>query len=338
MSHANAALTPKARLELGKLIVDRGWSISSAADYFRVSWPTAKRWAERYEQQKFLTDGPVTSSQLQDRSSRPHLSPSKTPQPIVRKIVHLRWKKRLGPVAIAEKLQISPSTVHAVLVRCRVNKLWHIDRRTAEPIRRYEHPHPGSFVHVDVKKLGNIPDGGGWRFVGRAQGNKNRAATPDKPKSRHYNPKLGHAFIHSVLDDHSRVVYSEIHDDETAATAVAVLRHATAWFAARGVKIERILSDNGSAYRSHLWRDACAELGITPKKTRPRRPQTNGKIERFHRTLADGWAYARLYGSESARRNALPAWIHHYNHHRLHTAIGKVPPITRLTNLAGQYN
>ncbi|MDX6267702.1 MAG: hypothetical protein QOD70_2442, partial [Frankiales bacterium] len=134
------------------------------------------------------------------------------------------------------------------------------------------------------------------------------------------------------------VAYSEIHDDEKATTAGAVLRRATAWFAARGVRIERVLSDNGSCYRSHLWRDTCHELGITPKRTGPYRPQTNGKIERFHRTLADGWAFARLYASESARRKALPGWLHQYNHHRLHTAIGKVPPITRLTNLSGQYN
>jgi len=137
----------------------------------------------------------------------------------VRKILHLRWRKRLGPVAIAGKLGMPPSTVHAVLVRCRVNKLWHIDRRTGEPIRRYEHPHPGSLVHVDVKKLGNIPDGGDWRYVGRTQGDRNRAATPGKPKNKHYNPKLGHAYVHNVLDDHSRVVYSEIHNDETAVTA-----------------------------------------------------------------------------------------------------------------------
>ena len=338
MSHANAALTPKARLELGKLIVDVGWSVSAAADFYRVSWPTAKRWADRYQLLSQAQPVPVHSSQLRDRSSRPLRSPRKTPQPMVRKIVHLRWKKRLGPVAIAEKVGMPASTVHAVLVRCRVNKLWHVDRRTGEPIRRYEHPHPGSLVHVDVKKLGNIPDGGGWRYVGRQQGNRNRLATPNKPRSKHFNPNLGHAFVHSVLDDHSRVVYSEIHNDETAATATAVLRRATVWFRERGVHIERVLSDNGSCYRSFAWRDTCAELGITHRRTQPYRPQTNGKIERFHRTLSDGWAYSRLYGSESARRNALPAWIHHYNHHRLHTAIGKVPPITRLTNLTGQYS
>jgi transposase InsO family protein len=255
----------------------------------------------------------------------------------VRKIVHLRWRKRLGPVQIAGHLNMPASTVHAVLVRCRLNRLSHVDRRTGEPMRRYEHEYPGSLVHVDVKKLGNIPDGGGWRYVGRTQGNRNRAATPGKPKSANREPQMGTAFVHSVIDDHSRVAYAEIHDDERKETAAAVLARATAWFAARGVRVERVLSDNGSCYKSRLWKQTCDELGITMKKTRPYRPQTNGKIERFHRTLADGWAFARLYASEGARRNALPAWIHHYNHHRPHTAIGKVPPVTRLTNLAGQY-
>ncbi len=149
---------------------------------------------------------------------------------------------------------------------------------------------------------------------------------------------IGTAFVHTVLDDHSRVAYAEIHDDETAATAIGVLRRAVAWFATRGARVQRVLSDNGSAYRSHAWRAACAELGIKAKHTRPYRPQTNGKIERFHRTLADGWAFARMFGSESARRKALPAWLHEYNHHRPHTAIGNYPPITCLTNLSGQYS
>jgi len=159
---------------------------------------------------------------------------------------------------------------------------------------------------VDVQKLGNIPDGGGWRYVGRAQGHRNRAATPGKPRTKWRDPKLGTAFVHTVIDDHSRVAYAEIHDDETAATATAVLRRAVAWYAQRGVTTRRVLSDNGSAYRSHAWRDTCAELGITPKRTRPYRPQTNGKIERFHRTMANGSAFRRLYLSESARRKALP--------------------------------
>ena len=167
--------------------------------------------------------------------------------------------------------------MHAVLVRCRLNRLSHIDIRTGEPIRRYEHDRPGSLIHVDVKKLGNIPEGGGWRFVGRTQGNKNRAATSGVTRSRRYHPNLGHAFVHTVIDDHSHVAYAEVHHNELAQTAVAVLRRAVSWFHARGVTIERALSDNGGCYMSHAWRDACADLHIKHKRTRPYRPQTNGK-------------------------------------------------------------
>jgi transposase InsO family protein len=191
-----------------------------------------------------------------------------------------------------------------------------------------------------VKKLGNIPDGGGWRFVGRSQGYKNRPTTALRTGRRGVAGDLttGHAFVHTVIDDHSRVACAEIHDDEKADTAIGVLRRAVSWFADHDVTVERVLSDNGPAYRSHAWRHACTGLGIKPKFTRPRRPQTNGKIERFHRTLADGWAFSRHYSSESARRAALPAWLHFYNQHRPQTAIGKVPPITRFNNLPGHYS
>ena len=330
MSHANAALTPRHRLKLARLIVDQGWPVSHAAAAFQVSWPTANRWARRYRQ--------AGAAGMADRSSRPHHSPRRTPQPVVRRIVHLRWKQRLGPVEIAARVGVAPSTAHQVLRRCRLHRLSHLDRATGEPVRRYEHDRPGSLLHVDVKKLGNIPDGGGWRYVGRQQGKKNRNRTPGKSRNRQYNPQMGTAFVHTVIDDHSRVAYAEIHDDETAATAITVLRRAVDWFAARGVTVERVLSDNGSAYRSHAWRDACLELGIAAKRTRPYRPQTNGKIERFHRTLADGWAFRRMFLTEDARRRALPGSLHEYNHHRSHTAIGRRPPISRLTNLSGQYS
>jgi transposase InsO family protein len=239
-------------------------------------------------------------------------------------------------MAIASRLSMPASTVHAVLVRCGLNRLSHIDIRTGEPVRRYEHDHPGALLHVDVKKLGNIPAGGGWRFVGRAQGKKNRAATPGITH-RNRQPHLGHAFVHTVIDDHSRVAYAEIHDNELGETAIAVLRRAVSWFHPRGVTVERVLSDNGGCYKSHAWRDACADLQIKHKRTRPYRPQTNGKIERFHRTLAQEWAFARHYPNELTRRSALPSWLHTYNHHRQHSAIGKVPPITRMTNVPGQY-
>jgi transposase InsO family protein len=329
VSHANAALTPRARLRLARLIVDHDWRPARAAERYDVSWKTATKWADRYRREGVAG--------MADRSSRPHRQPNRTPTPTVRKIVHLRCKQRLGPVGIADRLGLASSTVHAVLTRCRLNRLSHIDRVVGEPVRRYEHEHPGDLLHVDVKKLGNVPDGGGWRYVGRAQGGKHRVATPGKPRSKHRGPLIGTAYVHTVIDDHSRVAYAEIHDDETAATASTVLRHAVAWFAQRGVTVRRVLSDNGGAYTSHRWRDTCADLDITAKKTRPYRPQTNGKIERFHRTLADGWAFRRFYPTENARRAALPAWLHHYNHHRPHTAIGKTPPITRLNNLAGHH-
>jgi transposase InsO family protein len=333
VSHANAALTPRARLRLARLVVDDGWTYSTAAQMFMVAPRTARKWAGRYR-----SEGPAG---MADRSSRPRHSPAKTPPAMVRQIVRLRWRHRLGPVQIAGQLGVPASTVHAVLVRCRISRLSRIDRATGEPLRRYEHDHPGSLIHVDVTKFGNIPDGGGWRYVGPQQGRRNRWATADRtgaPRAGWGGPLLGTGYVHTVIDDHSRVAYAEICADEKAGTAVAVLQRAAAWFAGHGVTIERVLSDNGSAYRSHAWRDACTQLGITHKRTRPYRPQTNGKIERFHRTLSDGWAYARRYDSETARRQALPGWLHFYNHHRAHSAIGAQPPISRLTNLPGHHN
>jgi transposase InsO family protein len=332
-THANAALTPRARLRLARLIVDFGWPPARAAERYDVSWKTAKKWADRY-----ANEGPAG---MVDRSSAPHHQPKRTPTVVVRKIVHLRWKQRLGPVEIGDRLGMASSTVHAVLVRCRINRLTHLDRVTGEPIRRYEHEHPGDLIHVDVKKLGKVPDGGGWRYVGRQQGERNRSATvarTGEPRNKWRSPVIGTCFLHTVIDDHSRVAYVEAHDDETKETAAAVLRNAVAWFAERGVTVHRVLSDNGSCYKSNLWAQTCAELQITPKKTRPYRPQTNGKIERFHRTLAEGWAFKKFYSSESARLAALPAWVHEYNHHRPHSAIGKAAPITRLDNLPGHHS
>jgi transposase InsO family protein len=326
VSHANAALTPKARLRLARLIVEDGWSPTVAAKMFMVSTVTARKWAAR-----FRNEG---AAGMSDRSSRPRRCPHRTPELVKRQIVALRWRKRLGPVQIGGRLGIAPSTVHAVLVRCQLNRLTYIDRVTGEPIRRYEHPYPGAMIHVDVTKFGNIPDGGGWRFVGKSQGHRNRQATRDRTgiKARKYHPKVGTAFLHTVVDDHSRLAYVEICADEKTETAVGVLQRAVTWFADRGVRVERVLSDNGACYRSHAWADACTALGIAHKRTRPYRPQTNGKCERFHRTMADDWAYARFYSSEAERRAALPGWLHFYNHHRPHSSIGGLPPISRIAN------
>jgi transposase InsO family protein len=335
VSHANAALTPRARLRLAQLVVESGWTYAAAAKMFMVSPRTVRKWAERY-----CAEG---ASGMVDRSSRPRVSPTKTSPQVVRRIVDLRWRKRLGPVQIGGQLGVPASTVHAVLTRCRINRLSAIDRVTGEPLRRYEHAHPGALIHVDVTKFANIPDGGGHKFVSRQQSKRNAIATGHRTGDRgglstQYRPQIGIAFIHTVIDDHSRMAYAEICTDEKATTAIAVLQRAVAWFADRGVTVERVLSDNGSAYRSYAWRDACTALRITPKRTRPYRPQTNGKIERFHRTLADGWAYARLYQSTDQRNTALPGWLHFYNHHRAHSAIGGQPPVTRLTNLPGHHS
>jgi len=319
-------------LRLAQLVVDRGWTYAAAAKMFMVAPRTAKKWADRYR-----CEG---AAGMADRSSRPHSCPTKTSPALVRQIVRLRWRHRLGPVQIAGRLAMQASTVHAVLVRCRINRLSHIDRVTGEPLRRYEHPYPGSLIHVDVTKFGNIPDGGGHKFLSRQQSKVNGIATAHRTgeRGKYSRPLIGTAFVHTVIDDHSRLAYAEICTDEKADTAIGVLQRAAAWFADHGVAVERVLSDNGSCYRSFAWRDACKDLGIVHKRTRPYRPQTNGKIERFHRTLGDGWAYARLYESTEQRNAALPGWLHFYNHHRAHSAIGGRPPVTRLTNLTGQHN
>jgi len=285
VSHANAALTPVQRLRIGRLIVDDGWPVAHAAMFFHVSWPTAKRWADRYAAMGATgwPTVPRARTAVRPRPDRSWCGKSCT----------CGGRSISGRSGSAPRLGMPASTVHAVLTRCRLNRLRHVDVRTGEVVRRYEHEKPGALIHVDVKKIGNIPDGGGHRYVGRVQGGKNRRATPGTARSRQRHELLGMTFVHTVIDDHSRVAYAEIHDDETAVTAVGVVLRAISWFADRGVTVERVLSDNGSAYKSRLWRDTCAKLGIKAKKTRPYRPQTNGKIERFHRTLADGWAFSR---------------------------------------------
>ncbi len=261
MSHANATLTPRTRLRLAKLIVDDDWTYTAAAKMFMVSPRTAKKWADRYHD-----EGPAG---MADRSSRPRRNPNRTCPAVVRQIVRLRWRHRVGPIQIGGRLDIPASTVHAVLMRCRINRLARIDRVTGEPLRRYEHDHPGSLIHVDVTKFGNIPDGGGHRFVGRTQGRHNAQATARRTGERGHQsrPRIGTAYVHTVIDDHSRVAYAEIHRDEKAVTATGVLERAVAWFAGHGVRVEKVLSDNGSAYVSHAWRDTCTDLTTPPTPT-----------------------------------------------------------------------
>jgi transposase InsO family protein len=273
---------------------------------------------------------------MADRSCRPHASPARTPQRVERRIVGLRVARRLGPARIAFRLGLNPSTVHQVITRYRCPPLAHLDQATGQPVRRYERQRPGELVHVDIKKLGNIPDGGGWRATGRGQGKRNRAATPAARRDRYGGAHLGCACLHTAIDDHSRLACSEIHADETKHTAIAFWHRAQAWFTTAGITVQQVMTDNGACYKSFAWRDALAAAQVTHKRTRPYRPQTNGKVERFNRTLLEEWAYARPYRSETERRAAFDSWLHTYNHHRGHTALGGLPPASRVTNLSGQ--
>jgi hypothetical protein len=263
-------LSELGRLRLARCVVEQGWPAARAAERFQVSRPTATRWAARYH-----ALGPAG---MADRSSRPHHSPRRTPAPLVRKIVQLRWRKRLGPAQIAAQVGLAPSTVHAILVRCRISRLAHLDRATGHPVRRYEHPYPGALVHIDIKKLGNIPAGGGHRFLGRSAGKRNRQADRSSGRrSRHHHPLTGHGFIHAAVDDHSRLAYAEIHPDETSQTAAGFLGRAHGWFAARGVVIQGVLTDNGGCYHSNAWRQACQQLAITPSAPAPIGPRPTAR-------------------------------------------------------------
>ncbi|WP_131739165.1 IS481 family transposase [Actinomadura roseirufa] len=332
MPHRNAPLTETGRLRLARCVVDDGWPLRRAAERFQVSVTTAGRWASRYRE--------LGQAGMTDRSSRPRHSPRRTPARTERRIIKVRPARRWGPARIAHLLGLNPATVHRVLTRYGLARLSHLDRATGHPIRRYEHPAPGDLVHVDIKKLGNIPDGGGHKVHGRAAGSRNGSAhrDPDRPRTVGGRPNLGYAYLHTALDDHSRPAYTEILPDETRHTAAAFWTRAQAYFATCAITVRRVLTDNGACYRSLPWRDTLAAAGIAHKRTRPYRPQTNGKVERFHRTLLEEWAYNRPYRSETERRRALPDWLHTYNHHRGHTAIGGHPPAGRVPNLTGQYS
>jgi transposase InsO family protein len=326
--HRNAPLSETGRLRLARCVVDDGWPLRRAAERFQVSPTTAARWAGRYRQ--------MGAAAMADRSSRPRSSPWRTPVRTERRIIGLRVTRRLGPARIAFRLGLNPSTVHKVLARYRCPPLAALDRASGQVIRRYERAAPGELVHVDIKKLGNIPDGGGWRTAGRARGYQNKKASTSA-RYRHGRPVIGYSYLHTAIDDHSRLAYSEILGDERKDTAVAFWHRARAWFSAAGITTQRVMTDNGSCYQSFAWREALAAAGITHKRIRPYRPQTNGKAERFNRTLLDEWAYARPCQSEAQRRAAFDTWLHTYNHHRGHTALGGLPPASRVPNLSGQY-
>ncbi|WP_433539829.1 IS481 family transposase [Streptosporangium sandarakinum] len=317
MSHRNARLTVHGR----RLLIERvrsGRPVAHVAAEMGISRTTAHKWVRRWKQEG--------DAGLADRSSRPHKTPHRTAADVEARVCRLRQDRKLGPARIGPILGLPSSTVHRILTRHRLNRLAFLDRPTGEVIRRYERARPGELVHVDVKKLGRIPAGGGHKVLGRQAGRANRSS-------------VGFDYIHSAVDDHTRLAYSEIHSDEKAATCAAFLRRAAAFFAACGIdRVERVLTDNAWPYRkSFAWRQALADIGATGKLTRIYRPQTNGKVERFNRTLLDEWAYIRTYTSNDERTQALADFIHTYNHHRCHTALGGQPPITRVNNPAGQY-
>jgi transposase InsO family protein len=327
MVNAKPRLSPWSRLLLVQR-VQAGRPAAHVAAEMGVSRVTAYKWLARYRGEG--------SAGLLDRSSRPHSCPTRTEPVLEAAIVALRRDRKLGPARIAGVLGLNPSTVHRVLVRHRVARLAWLDRPTGVVIRRYERARPGELVHVDVKKLGAIRAGGGWRAHGR-ESEQHLHTQRELDAGR----RVGYDYVHAAIDDHTRLAYAEIHPDEKAPTCAGFLRRAASWFAAHGItRIERVMTDNAWAYRnSAAWRQALAELGAEAKFIRPYRPQTNGKAERFNRTLIEEWGYAQVYDSSTARTAALPEFLHTYNHHRAHTALGRKPPISRIAvnDLPGHY-
>ncbi|WP_327737398.1 IS481 family transposase [Streptomyces nojiriensis] len=327
MSHRNARLTVFGR----RLLVERvrsGRPVAHVAAEMGISRATAHKWVRRWR-----TEG---NAGLHDRSSRPRTTPHRTPPSIEAQVCDLRQSRKLGPARIGPILGLPASTVHRILVRHNLHRLAWLDRPTGEPIRRYERARPGELVHVDIKKLGNIPHGGGWRAVGRTDGDRNRQATTTARKNS--TPVIGYSYVHSAVDDHSRLAYSEVLANERQETAAGFWQRANTFFQAHGITVERVLTDNGACYKSKLFTRTLASGGITHKRIRPYRPQTNGKVERFNRTLLDEWAYQRPYTSNTERTAALADFLHTYNHHRCHTALAGKPPISRVNNAAGQYS
>ncbi len=308
--HRNAALSWNGRRQLARNVVVEGWTVSAAAEAAGVSVRCARKWIGRYR-----AEG---ERGLLDRSSAPGRVANRTAPERVEAIAKLRWL-RFTAAEIAETLGMALSTVSGILTRSGMGRLGRLGLESAV---RYEHSRPGELLHVDVKKLGRITRPG-------------HRVTGDRSDGRDHGKK-GWEYVHIAIDDYSRLAYAEVLGDETAVTIIAFLRRAVAFYHRHGITIERLLTDNGSGYRSTIHALACKALGIRHSRTRPYRPQTNGKAERFIRTMLNAWAYGAIYRSSSERTAALDGWLWHYNHRRRHSALGHQPPITR-TNLLGSY-
>ena len=312
--HANARLTLRARRDIVELMIV-GFPVNEIAAQFSVSRQTVYKWWRRWQ-----AEG---DAGLWDRSSRPRSCPHQTPRQVERRIERLRRSRKLGPARIGGIVDLAPSTVHAVLRRRGLQRLSWMHRPSGRVVRRIHTTRPGELVHIDAKRLGRIPAGGGWRLRGRGTVSSHTGT--------------GHEHVHSAIDAYSRIAYSEILPAENKACCTGFLQRAHAWFADHGINIERVLTDNGKGYISDPWRELCDELAIVHTRTRPYTPRTNGKVERFNRTLADEWAYVRSYRSNLARHHALDRWLHLYNHHRSHTALEGNPPMSRVNNLPSHH-
>jgi transposase InsO family protein len=320
--HGNAALSWSGRRRLAKRVIVEGWTLTAAAEAAGVSVRCARKWVARYR-----AEG---EPGLCDRSSAPRRVANRTAEPRVELIVGLR-KLRFTAAEIAETLGMALSTVSGILTRLGLGRLGRLGLE--QPVR-YEHSRPGELIHIDVKKLGRIEGGAGKRaFQSQRRQRHNPTRTDLEGKRRHY---VGWEYVHVCVDDYSRLAYAEVLPDQKTTTAIGFLHRAVAFYRHRGIRVERLLTDNGSAYVSALHALACRRLGLRHSRTRPYRPQTNGKAERFIRTLTASWAYAAIYRSSQERTAALDGWLWHYNHRRRHSALGHQPPVSR-TNLLGSY-
>jgi transposase InsO family protein len=320
--HANAPLSPKGRQLLIDRIERESRSVQDVAESVGISERTARKWLARYR-----VEG---AAGLVDRPSAPNVVANRTEEQTIEAIAALRRLRFTGP-EIAEVLDRPVSTVSGILTRIGMGKL---GRLGLQPAERYERQVAGELIHIDVKKLGRIQGGAGKRITG-VQRNPTRTRRDSQGRDRRI---VGWEYVHIAIDDATRLAYAEVLGDEKATTAIGFLRRAIAFFESHGMTVRELLTDNGSAYRSTVHAIACRAIGIRHLRTRPRRPQTNGKAERFIRTMLGGWAYGAIYATSTERTAALDGWIYRYNHHRRHSAIGRQPPISRLNNLLGSYS